>query len=266
MISAGQLHPVACLLAALLAAASVSAQEAAPPPPAEAPAPAPVECTPACQSGTFCSNGQCLSKCTPPCGADEVCTDDAQCVLVLPPSAPPPPPPPPAGVAPPPRPVEPLPPPPPATEVEQGVHLHDGFYFRGALGVGALFGSNSTVNGALLVASAGDFDSSGIAVLSELALGGSPLPGLVIGGGSYGASVPSTSYEVAGSEIEGGTSAVSVLGPFIDIYPDPSAGLHLQFAPGLGAMNVNEGDFASDTIGGLGFGFMAGAGYEFWIG
>ena len=146
------------------------------------------------------------------------------------------------------------------------MHLHDGFYFRGALGVGALFGSNSTVNGALLVASAGDFDSSGIAVLSELAFGGSPLPGLVIGGGSYGASVPSTSYEVAGSEIEGGTSAVSVLGPFIDIYPDPSAGLHLQFAPGLGAMNVNEGDFASDTIGGLGFGFMAGAGYEFWIG
>ena len=142
---------------------------------------------------------------------------------------------------------------------------HDGFYFRAALGLGGLIGSNRYASSAIAGSSSLEFDSSGLAIVSELAFGGSPAPGLVIGGGSYGASIGKTRYISDGIEVEDEASAVSVIGPFIDFYPDPEAGLHLQLAPGLGLISAVEGDFVAEDLGGLGFGFMAGVGYEFWI-
>jgi len=47
-------------------------------PSASAPAPAD-ECIPSCHTSYICAHGQCVSACSPPCTADEVCTANGQC-------------------------------------------------------------------------------------------------------------------------------------------------------------------------------------------
>ncbi len=37
------------------------------------------ECFPPCRSGYLCHNGDCISKCNPPCPEDMVCCDDGEC-------------------------------------------------------------------------------------------------------------------------------------------------------------------------------------------
>ena len=46
-------------------------------PSASAPAPAD-ECIPSCHTSYICAHGQCVSACSPPCTADEVCTANGQ--------------------------------------------------------------------------------------------------------------------------------------------------------------------------------------------
>lgn len=50
----------------------------APPPP---PPPLPAnDCFPTCRAGYFCSAGQCVSVCNPPCATGETCTAAGQCI------------------------------------------------------------------------------------------------------------------------------------------------------------------------------------------
>jgi hypothetical protein len=70
-------------------------------------------CKPECRSGFMCVQNKCVSRCNPPCGPTEQCTNDGECVSLGADLPPPPPPPPPStreGVELPPPP----PPPPPA--------------------------------------------------------------------------------------------------------------------------------------------------------
>ncbi|HXK20611.1 MAG TPA: hypothetical protein VNG33_22525, partial [Polyangiaceae bacterium] len=162
-------------------------------------------CIPNCRAGYVCASGQCVSACNPPCGAGEMCTERAECVA-NPAAAPAPAP---APVAPPaaaapvatqaapgamqaapgpgaPAPAWNAPPQPQASAAQPGVRTHDGFYFRLGLGVGALDGSftlhhHNTVDDS----DKDEISGSGVAYLGELALGGSPKPGIVIGGGAY---------------------------------------------------------------------------------
>jgi hypothetical protein len=66
-------------------------------------------------------------------------------------------------------------------------------------------------------------------------------------------------------------SQLSVIGPFADWYFVPSRGFHAQVAPGVanyiaGAGEPqNEGPQAQAHTA-VGFGFMLGVGYDFWIG
>jgi len=94
----------------LFAASTAAAQDAAPVPAAR-------ECFPECRSGYLCHEGVCITGCNPPCGDDEKCTVEGECVAKA--STPPSPPPvlvsPAPPVEPPPQPV-----PPPAP---QGVAL-----------------------------------------------------------------------------------------------------------------------------------------------
>jgi hypothetical protein len=67
--------------AVLLAASSAAAQESAP-------SPAPDECFPKCRSGYLCHEGACITGCNPPCGDDEKCTPEGECVPKVTPVAP----------------------------------------------------------------------------------------------------------------------------------------------------------------------------------
>jgi len=57
-----------------------------------------------------------------------------------------------------------------------------------------------------------------------------------------------------------------MLGPFIDVYPAPRAGFHLQAAPCLTLVAPGTSDtLVKDTLSGVGFGGMIGLGYEGWV-
>jgi len=47
----------------------------------QAPASDPSTCQPPCRSGYLCLEGQCVTRCNPPCAADERCTDVGECVF-----------------------------------------------------------------------------------------------------------------------------------------------------------------------------------------
>ncbi len=156
-----------------------------------------------------------------------------------------------------------------------GAREHDGFYLRLGLGGGRLGGSVGSNSSSELK---GAFDGSfGRGSLSfELNIGGTPAPGLVIGGGLWidsaigqpestdlrvnGKSAPSLAFDRAN---------IALLGPFVDYYFDPKLGWHLEGALGIASMAVGRGTRGSDvvtqdkTMGGLGF--MLGGGYEWWI-
>jgi hypothetical protein len=237
-------------------------------------------CNPSCASGEVCTpQATCVSACNPPCEANQVCTPQAECVsacnppcganercegqscIALAPVAP-------APVAPaPPPPFEPAP-----AEVEdaRGVYIHDGFYLSFGLGLGLASGSAEPSDGVL----AGEtLEVSGLGVLTQLAIGGTVAPGLVIGGGLYGASIPSPEYsaEVGGVSFddEGEASAVSQIGPFVAYYFSPGSGGHLFGAPVFSVVTGGEAKEYSSEIpetSGTGFGLVLGGGYEFWVG
>ena len=158
------------------------------------------------------------------------------------------------------------------THQAPGVETHDGFYLRLGLGIGGVSDS---------VESQGVIEVTGVvsggAGVGELAFGGTPSAGLVIGGGIYSHSIPeptSEDVEVAGVntnlEYEFEASSFAIIAPFIDYYFDPTGGLHLQGAIGLGALasgrgNNTNGVFDAEEHGAAGLGVMVGFGYEWWI-
>ena len=161
--------------------------------------------------------------------------------------------------------------PPPAL----GAREHNGFYLRLGLGGGRLgvnFGSNRShdLGGSV----EGGFGEGSVAF--ELALGGTPAPGLVIGGGLYVDFTPgqpeTSTLKVNGksaSPLVFDRASIALLGPFADYYFDPKLGWHAQGALGIASMGLGKGSQAdkpatgSKGMGGLGF--MIGGGYEWWI-
>lgn len=168
-------------------------------------------------------------------------------------------------------------PPPPPPPVDVGAHEHDGFYLRLGGGLGRLDASFASDQSFDLDGSVdGSFAHSAIAF--EISVGGTPAPGLVIGGGLYLSSagdVTSSDLKVNGAaaaDLHHNNATLWLLGPFVDYYIDPKLGWHVQGALGVAGVNVSEGTRGgSDTqitrrhdTGGLGF--EVGGGYEWWVG
>jgi len=165
-------------------------------------------------------------------------------------------------------------------ETGKGVRFHDGFYLRLAVGIGGVSGRyRGDFSGA------DKFDVSGIAALDEVAFGGTPSPGVVIGGGIYGSTTPSPTMSFRGVDQKMGAVGVGVVGPFVDVYPNPQVGFHVQGAIGLAVLSAAKGDAQlvcnsvtsvgpicvteinpPDDYFGTGLGVVVGAGYEGWIG
>ncbi len=143
------------------------------------------------------------------------------------------------------------------------IHYHDGFYLRLGLGMG-YFTTSVTVDPAPAVTR--DVKITGLAIVGEFLLGGTPAPGFVIGGGSMGASVPSAKLEVDGQQVDTASDnvALSMLGIFMDVYPDPSAGLHIQGMVGFAQLSSNDDNNSDDNPTGLGL--ALGIGNEWWVG
>jgi hypothetical protein len=152
-----------------------------------------------------------------------------------------------------------------------GVRTHDGFYFRAGLGVALFAGGSVAPPG-----STTNVSVSGAGPSLELAIGGTPWRGLVIGGGIYGMTAPGPTYSASGASLSGGAAVVSSIGPFADWYVDPEGGWHIQGVIGLAAIQAGKGTpteiggssytFPSDDESGTGISLLAGVGYEWWVG
>jgi hypothetical protein len=149
-----------------------------------------------------------------------------------------------------------------APPADPTIHFHDGFYLSMAIG-GAYLNDSAKVEGSTF-----EMSISGGGVFGELAIGGTPTPGLVIGGASMAASIPSPKVKMG--DIEGTADAsvnLSTVGPFIAYYPNPREGLHFGAYIGyamISAQNNNTGTTSSNNPAGPAFALTVGN--EWWVG
>lgn len=149
-------------------------------------------------------------------------------------------------------------PPPPPLEPRSRLY-HDGFYLRLSLGIGYQGVSSSAGS------SKASFHGAGPA--GQLLIGGTPATGLVIGGGIAWQSAVSPGVSVEGAPLPGieqqpsGGVGLALLGPFVDIYPNPSHGFHIGGMLGLAGIGLKGDD---DKLSG-GVGGSAWLGYGDWV-
>jgi opacity protein-like surface antigen len=143
-------------------------------------------------------------------------------------------------------------------------HTHDGFYFQGNIGPGYLTTSPAADEGADI-----DIKYSGFGVGGGLLFGGTPAPGLVIGGGTANVVALSPKITVEGEESDLGdgdlTLNLSTLGVFGTYYPDPNAGLNLHLMVAYGVLSVSDSDGDDSDNNPSGVAITAGVGYDFWV-
>lgn len=146
-----------------------------------------------------------------------------------------------------------------------GRHFHNGFYLQMALGLGYL-GASASEGGE-------DLSVDGAAVTGSLWIGGSVLPGFVLGGGTLSAIAvsPHVTYTNANypSLNESRSSDVSLhlqmFGLVSDIYPDPRTGFHFQAMIGYAVLSASRDGQSTSTNDPSGLGLMGGIGYDFWV-
>jgi hypothetical protein len=158
--------------------------------------------------------------------------------------------------------------------METGVREHDGLYLRLGAGIGRLAASFDSERSAQLGGSVEGTLAKGAGAF-ELGIGGTPAPGLVIGGtlnASFSGDVTTQDLRVNGAvapDIHYAQAALVFLGPFVDYYIDAHLGWHVQGALGVAGFSLTEGQRGFNQVrsrtetGGLGF--AVGAGWEGWI-
>lgn len=128
---------------------------------------------------------------------------------------------------------------------------HDGFYLR--LGVGSGYAIGELTAGM-------DSGSKGFNIASEVAVGLGIRPGLSVGVGTFPMVAPGPTYD----GVDAGGQHVSGTGPFADFYLDPAGGLHLQAGLLLAAGYLDGSGQRPGKVG-VGYGGMAGVGYDLFI-
>jgi opacity protein-like surface antigen len=142
------------------------------------------------------------------------------------------------------------------------IHRHDGFYLRMGIGVGYLWNKMTAPNSS-------DYTVRGTVLPLELLIGGSAIPGLALGGGLW--INPGIQFRGNGpSSLAGGLDSKYDLmfvhiGPFVDYYFDPTQGLHVLAAVGLGGFNLTSKSGIYNDVSASGFALTGGIGQEFWI-
>jgi hypothetical protein len=147
---------------------------------------------------------------------------------------------------------------PPPPRVEKGFQEHDGFYLRVAGGLGYLDTKAD--------ASGFDYSIRGFAVGFDLMLGGTPVPGLTLGGSYSYVQAPAPAVEANGSSFDPDINfSVWTLGPFVDFYPDPKGGFHAGGNFGFTVASAADNDGDADPTVATGFGGGLFTGYDVWV-
>lgn len=145
-------------------------------------------------------------------------------------------------------------------DTDPGDRRHDGFFARSETGLSLLW---ADVSGAA--------SRTGIRAIGQsatLSFGGTPARGLVLGGSLWTARLDPVFVE-SGRTVTPDDDSVKLtmlrVGPFVDYYPDPTAGFHAQGAAQL-AVQI-ESDVKGNPIEPTALGAAAsmGAGYEWFL-
>lgn len=145
--------------------------------------------------------------------------------------------------------------------VQRTYHYHEGFYLRASLGFGDYRASYSDGKRPDL-----DFSEHGNSMSIDLLIGGSPSPGVSIGGGLLIEPLFGSDYRRHGLGAGSHGGAATLIGPFIDGFPDPTKGWHLGGLIGVAAQSFqNINATGSDAHRAAGIGGAAWFGYDFWV-
>jgi hypothetical protein len=149
--------------------------------------------------------------------------------------------------------------PPLAPPVTRTLRSHDGFYLRVNAGLGSLLDANVHNPSSLP-----DLEGGGTSLDIDLMVGGSPSPGMALGGALLLSSIASADYESDTETVEADTDTW-MLAPFIDGYPSPRGGFHLGGAVGLAQVRSDKQE-VTGYKNATGLGIAAWLGYDAWIG
>jgi hypothetical protein len=156
--------------------------------------------------------------------------------------------------------------------------VHDGLYFRFGAGAGWIHDSGEVdeKNGVYVKGTI-----TGESLIAALALGGAVSSGTSLGGSCFGYLLPAPhathAYArgygyTAHINVDFDSSALLLLGPFVDFYPNPAGGFHLFASAGLaygalGGATAILGDLrrAVPSESGGGVGGLGALGYDLWI-
>jgi hypothetical protein len=145
---------------------------------------------------------------------------------------------------------------------KRGAYIHDGFFIRVSLGPGFFAGWSGT--------SPDTRHFTGVTMSLDVAVGGTPARGFVIGGAYQTAHAFALSAKddvINGNEpsLDGVTFSLGALGVFADYYPDPEDGLHFLGFVGTGELAVTRRNNTRTANPG-GSVLALGGGYEWFIG
>ncbi len=148
--------------------------------------------------------------------------------------------------------------PPAAPRVQRSYHMHDGFYLRASAGIGSL--RLSLDDGS---SSGEDLKGSGFDLGFDVMAGGSPTPGVAIGGALLVEAAGSARLTRSG-ERQDRSGSLLLIGPFIDGFPSANRGLHFGGMLGLARIGV-DGTSEGPALRAAGFGAAAWFGNDFWV-
>jgi hypothetical protein len=149
--------------------------------------------------------------------------------------------------------------PPPSAPEGRTYHEHEGFSLRLDVGLGTLLSANASTEGFV------DVSTSGLTLDYDLQIGGSPSPGIVLGGALTGKLQLSGDWEQdGGPDLDGGNLNTIVVGPFFDGFPDVHGNLHFGGTAGLARIGADPGGGGGSLSAiGVGGAFWAGSGV--WV-
>jgi hypothetical protein len=148
-------------------------------------------------------------------------------------------------------------------EIEPGARTHDGFFARSVPGL-ALYWAH--VDGSSRAPHRSGI--RGVGQGGELAVGGTPAPGLVVGGSVWTGRLDPVFVE-DGQRVSSDDDSVKLtqlrLGPFVDYYPDASLGFH--GTAGVSLVAEFESDSKGDAVEPIAYGISlaTGVGHEWFV-
>jgi hypothetical protein len=149
----------------------------------------------------------------------------------------------------------------PEKDKHPSARRHDGFYLRLSMGGGSVAAQGDRYD---RYENRSDYEFEGDAFSADIMVGGTPAPGIAIGGAYLvNSAVAKNDFGDEGSRSDA-AFAYGMVGPFIDIFPNPKSGFHVGGALGP-AVSVSYDDDENQQSVAAGFGGAAWIGYDFWI-